>query len=34
LDQNFIKDEKKTVAQYVQALGEVSVVNFSRVALG
>jgi elongation factor Ts len=34
LDQNFIKDEKKTVAQYVQALGDVSVVNFSRVALG
>ena len=34
LDQNFIKDEKKTVAQYVQTLGDVSVVNFSRVSLG
>lgn len=34
LDQNFIKDEKKTVAEYVKALGDVSVVNFSRVALG
>ncbi|MFC2109381.1 translation elongation factor Ts [Bacteroidota bacterium] len=34
LDQNFIKDEKKTVAEYVQTLGDVSVVNFSRVALG
>jgi len=34
LDQNFIKDEKKTVAEYVKTLGEVSVVNFSRVTLG
>jgi elongation factor Ts len=34
LDQNFIKDEKKTVAQYVSTLGDVSVVNFSRVSLG
>tara|TARA_B100000809_G_scaffold193813_1_gene192869 strand:- start:17543 stop:18511 length:969 start_codon:yes stop_codon:yes gene_type:complete len=34
LDQNFIKDEKKTVAQYVSTLGDVSVVNFSRVTLG
>ncbi|MGB2128863.1 MAG: translation elongation factor Ts [Flavicella sp.] len=34
LDQNFIKDEKKTVAQYVASLGAVEVVNFSRVSLG
>ncbi|TSE05479.1 MULTISPECIES: translation elongation factor Ts [Aquimarina] len=34
LDQNFIKDEKKTVADYVQSLGDVSVVNFERIALG
>lgn len=34
LDQNFIKDEKITVAEYVKTLGDVSVVQFSRVALG
>ena len=34
LDQNFIKDEKITVAEYVKSLGDVEVVNFSRVALG
>ena len=34
LDQKFIKDEKKTVAEYVSSLGDVSVVNFSRVSLG
>ena len=34
LYQNFIKDEKKTVAEYVKTLGDVSVVNFSRVSLG
>ena len=34
LDQKFIKDEKKTVAEYVSTLGDVSVVNFSRVTLG
>jgi elongation factor Ts len=34
LDQNFIKDEKKTVAEYVATLGDVSVANFSRVSLG
>ncbi|MDG1503697.1 MAG: translation elongation factor Ts [Flavicella sp.] len=34
LDQNFIKDEKKTVAEYVKTLGDVSVLNFSRVSLG
>ena len=34
LDQNFIKDETKTVAEYVKTLGDVSVLNFSRVSLG
>ena len=34
LDQKFIKDEKKTVSEYVSSLGDVSVVNFSRVSLG
>ncbi len=34
LDQNFIKDEKKSVADYVKSLGDVSVVNFERIALG
>lgn len=34
LDQNFIKDEKKSVADYVQSLGDVSVVNFERITLG
>ena len=34
LDQNFIKDEKQTVLEYVNALGNVSVLNFSRVSLG
>ncbi len=34
LDQNFIKDEKKTVAAYVNTYGDVSVTNFIRVALG
>jgi elongation factor Ts len=34
LDQKFIKDEKKTVAEYVSTLGDVSVLNFSRVSLG
>lgn len=33
LDQNFIKDEKKTVAEYV-ATSNVEVVSFSRVTLG
>ncbi|NJB83576.1 translation elongation factor Ts [Wenyingzhuangia aestuarii] len=33
LDQNFIKDEKKTVAEYVAA-SNVEVVSFSRVTLG
>ncbi len=34
LDQKFIKDEKKTVAQYVSSYGEVEVKNFVRVTLG
>ncbi|PKV49406.1 translation elongation factor Ts (EF-Ts) [Aquimarina sp. MAR_2010_214] len=34
LDQNFIKDEKKSVADYVKTLGDISVVSFERVALG
>jgi elongation factor Ts len=34
LDQNFIKDEKKSVADYVKTLGDVSVVAFERIALG
>ncbi|MDH7445411.1 translation elongation factor Ts [Aquimarina sp. 2201CG14-23] len=33
LDQNFIKDEKKTVADYVKTLGDISVVNFERISL-
>ena len=34
LDQNFIKDEKKSVAAYVNSYGEVAVSSFKRVALG
>ena len=34
LDQNFIKDEKKSVAEYVKSYGDVSVTTFSRVSLG
>ncbi|WP_299603613.1 translation elongation factor Ts [uncultured Aquimarina sp.] len=33
LDQNFIKDEKKTVGEYVGSLGDVSVVGFERISL-
>jgi len=34
LDQNFIKDEKKTVAEYVKTIGnDVSVIDFKRVSL-
>ncbi|WP_108802257.1 translation elongation factor Ts [Aquimarina sp. Aq107] len=33
LDQNFIKDEKKTVGDYVKTLGDVSVVGFERISL-
>ena len=34
LDQAFIKDEKKNVAQYVKTYGDVSVSDFKRVTLG
>ena len=34
LDQNFIKDEKKSVAEYVNSYGDVEVIGFKRVALG
>ncbi|MCD9583996.1 translation elongation factor Ts [Tenacibaculum maritimum] len=34
LDQNFIKDEKKSVAEYVETYGDVQVKNFVRVTLG
>ena len=34
LDQNFIKDEKKSVAEYISGYGAVEVSGFSRVALG
>ena len=34
LDQNFIKDEKKSVADYVKSYGDVAISTFKRVALG
>jgi elongation factor Ts len=34
LDQNFIKDEKKSVADYVRSYGDVEVTTFIRVTLG
>jgi elongation factor Ts len=34
LDQSFIKDEKKSVAQYVKTYGDVEVSSFKRVTLG
>lgn len=34
LDQNFIKDDKNSVAEYVSSYGEVEVSGFKRVALG
>ncbi|QHI38101.1 Elongation factor Ts [Kordia antarctica] len=34
LDQNFIKDEKSTVAKYVASYGDVAVTGFKRVSLG
>lgn len=33
LDQNFIKDDKKSVAEYVKTFGDVEVVGFKRVSL-
>ena len=34
LDQDFIKDEDKNVAEYIQSYGDVSVSDFKRVSLG
>ncbi len=34
LDQEFIKDAKKSVADYVKTYGDVEVVDFKRVSLG
>jgi len=34
LDQKFIKDEKKTVAEYVSSYGEVEITGFKRITLG
>ena len=34
LDQNFIKDDKKNVADYVKSFGDVEIVDFKRVSLG
>lgn len=34
LDQTFIKDEKKSVAEYVESYGDVKVTGFKRVTLG
>ncbi|MDQ7916362.1 translation elongation factor Ts [Mesonia sp. MT50] len=34
LDQAFIKDDKKNVAEYVSSYGDVSITGFKRVALG
>jgi len=34
LDQNFIKDENKNVAEYIATYGDVSVVSFKKVSLG
>ena len=34
LDQNFIKDEKKSVAEHVASVGDVTVAGFERVSLG
>lgn len=34
LDQNFIKDEKKRVAEYIESYGEAKVTEFIRITLG
>ena len=34
VNQAFIKDGKQSVAEYVKSIGDVSVVSYSRVALG
>ena len=33
LDQNFIKDEKLSVAEYVKSIGDVTVIDFKRISL-
>ena len=33
LDQNFIKDDKITVSEYVKSIGDVTVTDFKRVSL-
>ena len=34
LDQLFIKDENKNVAEYIESYGDVAVTSFKRVSLG
>jgi elongation factor Ts len=34
VNQDFIKDNKQSVGQYVKTIGDVEVVNFRRIALG
>ena len=34
LDQRFIKDDKKTVAEYVESYGDVAISGFKRVTVG
>ena len=34
LDQNFIKDEKQSVSDYIKTYGDVEVSSFRRVSLG
>ena len=34
LDQSFIKDDSKKVAEYIESYGDISVINFKRVTLG
>lgn len=34
LDQRFIKDDKQTVAQYVESFGDVAITDFKRVTVG
>ena len=34
LDQNFIKDESKSVADYISSYGDIAVSSFKRVSLG
>ena len=34
LDQNFIKDEKQNVGDYVKSYGDAEIIGFKRVSLG